>query len=96
NHFLSPFLDMDLEPLGEKGQNFIQTFQTPFGILQFHLAPIGLPPFEIAEKNAKTLILEDGTPVKTINQKDLYLCKISVNRPKDQDDILFLKNLLEN
>lgn len=94
NQILSPYLDMDLEPIGEKGQNFIQTFQTPFGILQFHLAPIALPPFEIAEKNAKILALEDGTPVKTINEKDIYFCKLTINRPKDQDDIIFLKNLL--
>jgi hypothetical protein len=40
NQVLEAELDMPLVPLGPAGENFIQTCQTRWGVLQFHL---GLP-----------------------------------------------------
>ena len=92
---LSDVLDGELEPLGEKGQNFIQTFQTIYGIIQFHLAPVALPPFDEALQRSKIIVSETGIGVQCLSPKDLYECKKQVNRPKDQSDILFLETKLK-
>jgi hypothetical protein len=94
NHLLSGILDMDLEPLGTAGQNFIQTFQTIYGIVQFHLAPVCLPPFDEAERRAVIVKSENGIDIKCLSPEDLYECKKSVNRPRDEADILFLEKKL--
>ena len=39
---------MPLIPLGSAGENFIQTYQTRWGVLQFHLGIPGVPRFEEA------------------------------------------------
>jgi len=36
------------------GEGFVQTYQTQYGIVQFHQGPIGLPKFDIVEANAVT------------------------------------------
>ena len=91
NALLSNVLDMKLEPLGEKGQSFIQTFQTIYGIIQFHLAPLALPPFDKALQHSITIVSETGIGVQCLSPEDLYECKKQVNRPKDESDILFLE-----
>ena len=47
-------LDGLVEPLGPRGENFIQTFQTSRGVLQFHLGLPGVPKFDDAERAATT------------------------------------------
>ncbi len=37
NEILADELDAPLLPLGKLGENFIQTYQTRWGVLQFHL-----------------------------------------------------------
>jgi hypothetical protein len=74
-----------------RGENFIQTYQTGLGVLQFHLAAPGLPPFETAEKAAVMRRTERGTPVKCLAGKHLLASKQAANRPQDQLDIEFLK-----
>lgn len=91
NKILEDELDMPLLPLGPKGENFIQTYQTRFGILQFHLGGVGLPPFDEAEKRKVVRALEDGTPIACLSGGDLLAAKLAANRPQDQSDILFLR-----
>lgn len=91
---LDPELDVELLPLGPRGENVIQTYQTRWGILQFHLAVPGLPSFETAEQQAVQRKDEDGTPVRCLGAKDLLASKRATNRPQDQQDILFLEQLI--
>jgi hypothetical protein len=46
NRVLSDELDLPMVPLGPRGENFVQTYQTRRGILQFHLTGPGLPNME--------------------------------------------------
>ena len=87
-------LDLDLLPLGERGENVIQTYQTRYGIVQFHLAVPGLPNFDDAERRAVRITDEDGVPVTCIRADDLLSAKLASNRPQDQQDIAFLRALL--
>ncbi|MFZ2656722.1 MAG: hypothetical protein WAX69_17445 [Victivallales bacterium] len=95
NKVMEPYLDMPVEPIGPKGQNFVQTYQTQFGVIQFHLAPTGIPDFDEAEKSHEVFKAESGTPVKCISTRLLLDSKLSAARPKDEDDISFLRRLLE-
>ncbi len=52
NELLADDLDLPLLPLGPLGENFIQTYQTHWGALQFHLGLPGLPRFDEAEAAA--------------------------------------------
>jgi hypothetical protein len=49
NEWLSDEIDMPLLPLGPRGENFVQTYQTRWGVIQFHLGVPGAPPFGEAE-----------------------------------------------
>ncbi len=93
NGLLEDELDMPLIPLGPGGENFIQTYQTRWGILQFHLGLPGVPRFEEAEKSAVVRNTEDGTPVKCLSGVNLLAAKRAANRPQDQADIEFLMEL---
>lgn len=84
-------LDVPLVPLGPKGENFVQTYQTRQGILQFHLGGPGLPRFEDAERDAVVHETENGTRVRCMSGKRLLEAKRAANRPRDADDILFLQ-----
>lgn len=91
NRALADELDMELEPLDPMtGEGFVQTYQTQYGIVQFHQAPIGLPKFDIVEANAVTREYK-GVPVKYLCLDDLLKSKLAVSRDKDADDILFLQ-----
>ena len=91
NKLLGDELDVPLVPLGQKGQNCIQTYQTKWGVLQFHLGGPGLPDFDSAEKRAVVHKAEDDLSVKCLSGKDLLASKQKVNRPQDQQDIEFLQ-----
>jgi hypothetical protein len=46
NEVLEDELDVPLIPLGSHGENFVQTYQTRWGVLQFHLGLPGVPRFD--------------------------------------------------
>lgn len=91
NAVLADEIDIPVLPLGPNGENFIQTYQTRWGVLQLHLGGPGLPPFLEAEKRAVIHKTEDGTDVKCLSASDLLESKKRVNRPQDREDILFLQ-----
>lgn len=91
NELLKEELDVPLTGLGPLGENFIQTYQTSAGILQFHLGGAGLPPFEEAERRAEFRTTENGVPVRCLGGADLLASKEAAGRPEDQIDIEFLR-----
>ncbi len=92
NTLLTDELDVPLEILGPHGENFIQTYQTRWGIVQFHLGrPPGMEPFDVLETRATEHQLKNGVLVKCINGKDLLSSKRAVSRPSDLEDIEFLE-----
>ena len=93
NEVLRDEIDVPLVALGSRGENFIQTYQTRWGILQFHLGLPGVPRFDEAEKAAVIRPSEQGTPVKCLSGTDLLAAKRAANRPQDQADIAFLEEL---
>ncbi len=90
NAAIGKWLGEPVLPLGPQGQNFIQTFQTPFGVAQFHLGLPGISSYEAAEKAAVVLPLEGGTPCRVLSEADLLSAKQAAGRPQDELDILFL------
>jgi hypothetical protein len=79
-------------PLGPQGQDFIQTYQTRWGIVQFHLLVPGVSRFDEAAQAAATRS-ESGIPVKCLSGPHLLASKQAANRPEDQADIKFLLEL---
>jgi hypothetical protein len=86
-------LDMEVEPLGPLGQGFVQTFQTQWGIVQFHLVVPGVTNFEAAESRAKVHHTNDNIQIRSLCGEDLLAAKQAADRPVDQSDLLFLKEL---
>jgi hypothetical protein len=84
---------LPLLPLGARGENFIQTYQTRWGILQFHLGLPGVSRYDEEEQHARIRYSEHGTPVKCLSGIQLLAAKRTANRPQDQADILFLEEL---
>jgi hypothetical protein len=84
-------LDVPLLPLGPRGENFVQTYQTQWGILQFHLAGPGLPPFDEAERRSVIHATEEGVPTRCLSGSDLLVSKKLTRRPSDVADIEFLE-----
>ena len=95
NELMKDYFDVPLVKIGPKGENFVQTYQTPCGVIQFHLAPIGLPPFDEAEKRMKILRNENGLAIMCISTEDMLSCKRKISRPKDAQDIGFLEQLIK-
>ena len=93
NELLEEDLDGPLLPLGPHGEHFLQTYQTQWGVLQFHLAVPGAPRFDEAEASAVTLTTNNGIPVKCLSGPHLLSAKRAANRPQDQQDIDFLEEL---
>jgi hypothetical protein len=93
NSLLESELDEPLLPLGAHGENFIQTYQTRWGVLQFHLGLPGVPRFEEAEKAVVLRHTELGTPVNCLSGVHLLAAKQAAGRPQDQADIEFLLEL---
>ena len=86
-------LDCPLEPLGVRGENVIQTYQTRWGVIQFHLGGPGLPFFDEADRRAAEKPTEIGTPVRCLSVADLLESKLRAGRPQDLQDAEFLKRL---
>lgn len=84
-------LDCRLQPLGPSGENFIQTYQTKWGILDFHLGVAGLTSFDDCEARMAMHPTESGTVARCLADADLMKAKRAANRPKDQEDIRFLQ-----
>lgn len=93
NALLEEDLDAPLVPLGPRGENFIQTYQTRWGVLQFHQGLPGVPNFDEAEARAVVHLNENGIPVRCLCGLDLLAAKKAANRPQDQTDIEFLMEL---
>lgn len=93
NGLLHEELDLPLVPLGAQGENFIQTYQTRWGVIQFHLGLPGVPRFDDAEKSAVILRTETDIPVKCLSGENLLAAKRAADRPQDQADIAFLEEL---
>jgi hypothetical protein len=93
NELLEKELDAPIIPLGPAGENFIQTYQTRWGVVQFHLGLPGVPGFDEAERAAVTRKLDLGSPVKCLSGNHLLAAKQAANRPQDQTDIAFLSEL---
>jgi len=91
NRLLGDELDLPLLPMGKRGENFIQTYQTRWGIAQFHLGGAGLPEFDLAEKHSVFHKTESGTEVRCLSLPDLMAAKRKADRPRDREDIEFLK-----
>lgn len=91
NELLADELDMPLVPVGPRGENLIQTYQTRWGIVQFHLAVVGIRSYDEAEARATMQADENGQLVKTFSLDDLIASKEAVGRPQDLADIEFLK-----
>jgi hypothetical protein len=96
NGLLAEEIDVPLLPLGEKGQNVVQTYQLRSGILQFHLGGPGLPPFDEAAQRAVRHKTEGGTEVACMCSQDLLEAKRHANRAEDQADIRFLEKKAES
>jgi predicted nucleotidyltransferase len=84
--------DIEVLPLGPNGENFIQTFQTQWAVLQFHLIVAGIPSFEEAEAEAVE-VTDGGVKVKRLSGRHLLAAKEKAGRPSDQQDIFFLREL---
>ena len=95
NSVLEDVLDLEVVPLGSQGENMVQTYQTEWGILQFHLGGPGLPDFNEAESRAVSHKTETGIEVCCLSGKDLLDSKYASNRAQDQQDIRFLEKKLE-
>lgn len=96
NQLLEEELREAVLPLGLHGENFVQTYQTRWGVIQFHLIVPGVPKFEEAEALSTCCSTEHGTKVKCLSKPHMLAAKESANRPQDQQDIAFLKVLLQN
>jgi hypothetical protein len=88
-------LDVDLLPLGDRGENIIQSYPTQFGFIQFHLVVPGLPSFEASDAKAVHLVDENGASFRCVSAEDLLAAKLATNRIQDQQDILFLREKLK-
>ncbi len=93
NAVLGDELDLPLIPLGPHGENFIQTYQTRWGVVQFHLGLPGVPKFDEAERQALMRQNEVGTRIPCLSGPHLLAAKQAANRPQDQADIEFLIEL---
>jgi len=91
NEVLADELDLPLIPIGPRGENLIQTYQTRWGVVQFHLAVAGIPSFEDAEKHSVEHVDENGVKIKTVSLADLIASKEAAERPQDQVDLEFLR-----
>ena len=94
NRLLAADLEAPLVPLGPRGEHFIQTYQTQWGVIQFHLGGPGLADFDAAEKRSVTRLTETDVPVRCLCTEDLLAAKRKAGRPQDQGDIAFLERKL--
>ncbi len=93
NEAFADEFDSELEPMTIPGTNLIQTYQTKYGILQFHLGIPGVPSFDDAEKRSVIKVSDEGDNVRCLCGRDLLASKKATNRPHDQQDIAYLEEL---
>ena len=93
NQLLEAELDMPLVPLGPTGENFIQTYQTRWGVLQFHLGLPGGARVVVAEYAGVLRHTGPGAAVRCLSGAHLLAAKRAAGRPQDQPDIEFLLEL---
>ena len=93
NAELDEDLDAPVVPLGNRGEHFLQTYQTQWGVLQFHLGVPGVPRFDEAEARAVLRRTEQGTEVKCLSGSHMLAAKKAADRPQDQLDIEYLLEL---
>lgn len=93
NELLDDELDEPIVALGPRGENFIQTYQTRFGVLQFHLGLPGISRFDAAERRAQKCRTEAGLEVRCLCLDDLIAAKLAAGRPQDQSDLAYLHEL---
>ena len=91
NAAVGKWLGEPLIPLGPRGENFVQTYQIPMGVVQFHLGIPGIVSFDAAEAVAVDMALENGIRCLVLSVSDLLRAKIAVGRSQDQIDIEFLR-----
>jgi len=91
NEALEDILDEVIEPLGPKGEGFVQTFTTRWGTVQFHLVVPGLRDFSEAEKASEIREGPEQVPIVCLSGRDLLAAKEAANRPQDQTDLVFLR-----
>lgn len=91
NRALGDELDVPVEPLGPRGEHFVQTYQTRWGVVQFHLGGPGLPPFEAAFARAVVRRTEEDTLARCLCDEDLEVSKVAAGRPQDAQDVEFLR-----
>lgn len=91
NALLADELDVPLIPPGSCGEDFVQTYQTRWGILQFHLGGPGFPRFDVLESRAVQRLLSGTVYAKCVCGEDLLQSKLASHRPADADDIDFLE-----
>ena len=87
-------LDLPLVPRGPKGEHIVQTYQTRWGVLQFHLAIPGIGSFEDAWTRRQRLPSEGGALFPCLSTRDLLAAKRASGRPQDRIDAEFLEQKL--
>ena len=91
NAALEDDLECPIEALGSRGEGFVQTHNTRWGVLQFHLLVPGVPDFNVAESRSVWRALERGQNARCLSGADLLAAKEAANRPQDQVDLIFLR-----
>ena len=84
-------LETPLEELGPRGEGFVQTHNTRWGVVQFHLLVPGVPDYDAAAERSVERKLESGVIARCMGGADLLAAKQAANRPQDQADLVFLK-----
>jgi hypothetical protein len=87
-------LDLPLVPRGPRGEHLIQTYQTRWGVLQFHLAVPGIPSFAEVWARRNDRSTETGVSVPCLATRDLLAAKRASGRPQDLADAEFLEQKL--
>ncbi|OQW96168.1 MAG: hypothetical protein BWK77_06110 [Verrucomicrobia bacterium A1] len=87
-------LDLPLVPRGPKGENIVQTYQTRWGVLQFHLAIPGIASFQDAWGRRERRPSDQGVLFLCLSTRDLLAAKRASGRPQDLIDAEFLAQKL--
>lgn len=96
NEALTDIIDVPLVTLGDHGENFVQTYQTTWGVIQFHLGVPGLNDFDETEKKATARRTEAGVTVNCACTEDMLVSKKAAGRPEDIADVEFLQKKADN
>ena len=89
NAALEAELESPVDALGARGEGFVQTHNTQWGVVQFHLLVPGVPSFDAAAQRSVERSLDGGVMVRCLCGTDLLAAKEAANRPQDQADLIF-------